>query len=90
MKNHLTKDFNHSFVNLHSIVCWDTEIKHDEIIVDIAKEERKMKIIAPSEKGDYTRYFLDRDKSGHKIEVFVLKDYLKEILKLEFRPRPGE
>jgi hypothetical protein len=90
LKNYLTKDFNHSFENLHSIVCWDTEIKHDEIVVDIAHEERIMKIIAGTKEGDYTRYFLDRDKSSHKIEVFVLKDYLKEKLNLEFRPRPEE
>lgn len=25
-KNYLTKDFNHSFENLHSIICWDINL----------------------------------------------------------------
>ena len=31
--------------------------------------------------------FLDNPKSIHKIEVFVLKDYIKQKLKIDFRPR---
>ena len=83
----LSPQFNHSFENLFSIVCWDTEIKNGDILVDVNNEERKMQIIAPEEDGDYTRYFLDHPKKAHKIEVFVLKDYLREKLGLEFRPR---
>jgi hypothetical protein len=30
-KNLLSSDFNHSFENLHSIVCWDTDLKHGEL-----------------------------------------------------------
>lgn len=86
-KNFLTDNFNHSFVNLHSIICWDTDIKHGEIIEDINKEKRKMIIVGPSSDNDYTRYFLDQPTSPHKIEVFVLKDFLKEKLSIEFRPR---
>ncbi len=87
LKHYLTRGFNHSFDNLHSIVCWDTEIKHGDVAEDIARVERKMQIV-PSEKiGEYTRYFLDNPKKAHKIEVYVLKDYLKEKLGLEFRPR---
>ena len=26
----LSSAFNHSFENLHNIVCWDTELKHGE------------------------------------------------------------
>jgi hypothetical protein len=88
LKYMLKNQFNHSFENLHSIICWDTEIKHGDIAEDISKESRKF-IIAPSEKtDDYTKYFLDSDRSSHKIEVYVLKDFLKELLKVEFRPRP--
>ena len=46
-----------------------------------------MQIIQPEKSEDYTKYFLDRPSSAHKIEVFVLKDYLKEKLAIEFRPR---
>jgi len=83
----LKNNFNHSFENLHSIICWDTDIKHDDIIKDINNEERKMQIINKSMSGDYTKYFLDNPGKAHKIEVYVLKDYLKEMLNLDFRPR---
>lgn len=88
-KYFLTPDFNHSFENLHSIVCWDTEIKHDDTLSDISKEERRMVITRPSKDHDYTKYMLINPSKVHNIEVFVLKDLLKEKLKLEFRPRPN-
>ncbi len=86
-KYYLGKDFNHSFQNLYSIICWDTTIKHDEIIKDLNGEERKMQIIQPENDGEHTRFMLDNPKSIHKIEVFVLKYYLKEFLNIEFKPR---
>lgn len=86
-KRTLSKGFNHSFENIHSIVCWDTDIKHDEILKDINSEERKMQIIPPDSEDDYTRYFLDNPKKAHKIEVFCLSSYLKEKLDLSFNPR---
>ncbi|HKO50136.1 MAG TPA: ATP-binding protein [Polyangiaceae bacterium] len=88
-KHRLQKQFNHSFEHLHSVVCWDTDIKQDDIVIDINDEQRKMEI-AQKEDGDYTRYFLTHPKRAHRIEVFVLKDYLREKLSLDFRPRaPG-
>lgn len=89
-KHYLTEDFNHSFANLHSIICWDTTIKHNDILKDINGEERKMQINPPEKDGDYTKYFLDRPSGAHKIEVFVLKDYLKQKLGIEFRPRTAK
>jgi len=86
-KNYLGHDFNHSFQNLFSIVCWDTTIKHDQIVKDLNSEERKMQIIQPDGQSDYTRFYLDNPKSIHKIEVFVLKYYLKEVLGIDFKPR---
>lgn len=86
-KKTLDNNFNHSFENLYSIVCWDTNIKQDESISDIAGCERKMQIIPPENNNDYTRYFLDDPRKAHRIEVFVLKDYLKEKLNIDFRPR---
>jgi hypothetical protein len=87
----LTPQFNHSFENLFSIVCWDTEIKNGDILIDVNGEERKMQIVSADGNGDYTRHFLDHPKKAHKIEVFVLKDYLREKVGIEFRPRsqPG-
>jgi hypothetical protein len=86
-KHFLANNFNHSFVNLHSIICWDTDIKHGDIIEDINKDKRQMVISAPTNPEEYTKYFLDDPRSPHKIEVFVLKHYLKEKLSIEFRPR---
>lgn len=89
-KNYLSKDFNHTFDNLYSIVCWDinlAEIKNNEEVTDIAKQRRILKIIPPENTGDYTRYYLDCPRRGRKIEVFVLKSYLKEKLNIEFLPR---
>lgn len=79
--------FNHSFENLHSIICWDTELKHGDIVKDVNREERKLSIAAPQDSDDYTRYFLDNPRKAHRIEVFVLKDYLPQKLKVQFRPR---
>jgi hypothetical protein len=86
-KHFLTGSFNHSFKNLHSVVCWDTELKHGETVEDVSKEERKLSVVAPADDKDYTRYFLDHPRSAHKIEVFVLRDYLPQRLTVAFRPR---
>ena len=89
-KNYLSKVFNHSFENLHSIICWDinsSEIKHGEEITDIAGKCRTLKIIQPECAGDYTRYYLDSLRDGRKIEVFVLKYYLEEKYGIKFVPR---
>lgn len=83
----LSSAFNHSFENLHSIICWDTELKHGDIVKDVNREERKLAIVAPKDASDHTRYFLDNPRKAHRIEVFVLKDYLPQTLKVEFRPR---
>ena len=36
---------------------------------------------------DYTRYYLDDERDGRKIEIFVLKYYLKEKFGIVFSPR---
>jgi hypothetical protein len=77
---------NHSFGNLTSIVCWDTTVKNGEKVTDLAGEERTMEVIPPEKDAQYTGYFLTRDRKN-PIQVFVLKDYLKQRLGLEFRPR---
>ena len=89
-KRTLANGFNHSFENLHSVVCWDTKIKHDEELSDIGGNRRKMTIISPKDKDDYTRYYLDHERSAHKIEVFCLKLYLEEKLSIVFKPRTAD
>jgi hypothetical protein len=89
-KYFLDKAFNHSFENLHSIICWDTTLKNGDVVKDINKEERKLVIVAPENADDYTHYFLENPRKAHRIEVFVLKDYLPHKLKIQFRPRTNE
>lgn len=39
-KNCLEKQFNHSFENLHSIICWDIHLKNGDNVEDVAKKSR--------------------------------------------------
>lgn len=82
-----TQSYNHSFENTHSIVCWDIKLRHDDILKDINGRERKLEIIPPQGADDYTRYFLNDQRSERKIEIFVLKPYLNEKLGINFSPR---
>jgi hypothetical protein len=83
----LSKELNHSFRNLFSIVCWETSIKHGDTITDINGETRVMRIVGPLADGGCTKYFLDNPSVAHKIEVYVLRSLLAESYKVEFRPR---
>jgi len=83
----LSSAFNHSFQNLKSIVCWNTKLKQDDEIVDIAGKKRVMKIHRSEQPGSRTMFFLDDPSDPIRIEVIVLKFYLKEKLNLEFKPR---
>ncbi len=46
-----------------------------------------MRILSPADEKDYTHFYLDNPRKAHKIEVFVLKHYLKEKLNIEFKHR---
>ena len=89
MKYELKRNFNHSFGKLAAIICWDTKLANDEEVCDIVGEKRGMKITSEdySGPGSYKKYMLVSNTSPHNIEVFVLKDYLKDKLSLDFRPR---
>jgi hypothetical protein len=90
-KHQLEPTFNHSFSNLHSVVCWDTQVKHDDTVECLdGAEQRTMRIVSPGSDNDYTRYFLEGRRDPRRIEVFVLKDYLKDKLGIQFRPRTEE
>lgn len=86
LKYFLDAEMNHCFANIKNIVCWDTNLKNGQRISDLSGEEREMKAIPPDADAPYTGYYLRRDRKTD-IEVFVLKDYLRERLGLEFRPR---
>lgn len=86
-KNRLDANFNHSFENLYSIICWDINLKNGDTIEDISKRNRTMKIVPAQDGNDYTHYFLDDVSNARKIEVFVLKTYLEEKLGISFKHR---
>jgi len=64
-------------------------LANDEEVRDIVGEKRNMKITSKdySAPGSYKKYMLVSNISPHNIEVFVLKDYLKDKIGLDFRPR---
>jgi hypothetical protein len=78
---------NHSFDNMRYIICWDTEVKHGSKVTDLSGAERTL-FVAPADpkEGNYTGYFL-RHNFKQDIQMYVLKDYFRDKLGLEFRPR---
>ena len=73
---------NHTFDNMRYIVCWDTEVKHGSKVTDLTGVERTL-YVAPADpnQGNYTGYFL-RQNFKQDIQVFVLKDYLREKIEI--------
>ncbi len=92
MKHELRRDFSHSFEKLAAVICWDTKLANEDKVTDLRGEERTVKITSPCSDSSlaYTKYMLVSDTSDHNIEVFVLKDFLKEKINLDFRPRVKE
>ena len=92
IKYELKRDFNHSFGKLAAVICWDTKLSNDDEVFDLTGASRTMKITPPDKKAEnsYTKYMLVSSTESHNIEVFVLKDFLRERLKLEFRPRSSK
>lgn len=88
MKYELQRQFSHSFKKLTAIICWDTKLSNQDEVEDLTGAKRTMKITAKdhSDPESYTKYMLVSDTETHNIEVFVLKDFLKEKLGLDFRP----
>jgi hypothetical protein len=82
----LSSDFNHSFDHLIAIICWDCALGEDSEVMDIRNNKRRLQISRPENESDYTKYMLISRRERHNIEVFILKDYLREKLGLEFRP----
>lgn len=89
MKYELKRSFDHSFNKLWGIICWDCRLTNDEEVKDIVGEKRQLKITnrVLSEPNSYKKYMLVSNTVSHNIEVFVLKDYLRDKLNIEFRPR---
>jgi len=89
IKFELKRDFNHSFKKLAVAICWNIKLSNDDEVTDLTGAKRIMKITPRDKKtkNSYTKYMLTTSTETHNIEVFVLKDFLRECLKIEFRPR---
>jgi len=70
-------------------ICWDTKLANEDAVEDLTGAKRTVKITSPKSDSalGYTRYMLVSDTAGHNIEVIVLKEFLNEKLKLDFRSR---
>lgn len=86
-KRSLEREFNHSFAKLAAVVCWECSLGSGEQLKDIRGELRTLKITKATGRSEYTKYMLTSDSDERNIEAFVLKDYLNERCRLEFRPR---
>lgn len=82
----LDLSFNHSFENLHYIVCWDCNIAPGTIVKDLVNEERALFLSTPDQNHNYTAHYLQA-VGKHPIEVFVLKKYITEKLGINFQPK---
>jgi hypothetical protein len=86
----LRKQFDHLFKHLAAIVCWQLDACQGDAMVDIGGNQRTLKIV-PADKDDKrTRYYLEYERSAQRLEIFVLKEYLKELLAIDFKHRGAE
>ncbi|MGE7913242.1 ATP-binding protein [Lysinibacillus xylanilyticus] len=83
-KHILKNSFNHSFRRLYGIVCFKTELKNNDTVVDAFGTKRTFRCYPKDEHTPYTQYFLEAERISHKIEVIVLEEYLYERLNLKF------
>jgi hypothetical protein len=86
-KYRLDTEFNHSFDNLAYVVCWECDLNDNSEVRDLRQERRVLKIFEKSDERDHKTYYLQALGKPHNIEVFVLREYLKDKLGLEFKPR---
>ncbi len=84
-KQLLTATFNHSLINVRYIVCWDTDLENEGIVMAIGGDTRKMVIKSRSSEKPYTQFFLSREDALNNIEVFVLKRLISERLGISFK-----
>lgn len=90
-KTSLTREFrNHSFRRLAAIVCWDCSLPDGETVRDMTGEERTLRITPGIH--DHTAYMLMAPPTmpTNNIEVYVLKEYLREKLGITFRSRSSD
>ncbi len=92
MKYELKREFSHSFNMLAAVICWDTKLSNEDEVVDLRGNRRTLKITArPVHAANgYTKFMLVSDTEEHNIEVFVLREFLRDALSIDFKTRAKE
>ncbi|GED18297.1 ATP-binding protein [Kurthia gibsonii] len=83
-KHILKNSFNHSFKRLYGIVCFKTELKNNDIVVDAFDTCRIFRCYPKDANTPFTQYFLEDERRSHKIEVIILEEYLYDRLNIKF------
>jgi hypothetical protein len=86
LKYLLTTKFNHAFQHLRWIVCWDFDrglLPGSE--VRGIEETDTRKLVRQNDEDGRTIYFLDNMRRATKIQVIRLKEYLKQVLNVDFQ-----
>lgn len=80
------RQFNHSFRNTHSIVCWKVALNDGDTIRDIRGDNRRYEVIH-DEGFDHTVHYLTWPDEERRIKIFELSRYIEEKLGVEFKSR---
>ena len=83
----LERAFDHAFSHLRYIVCWECGLNDGEEVEDVAGHKRVLQVSDKSKTAPYRKYMLTSKTEGHNIEVFVLRDYLRDKARIEFKTR---
>jgi hypothetical protein len=83
----LGKTLNHLYDSIHTIVCWETTLRHEDEVSDVGNNTRRFTVVPKAFENDYDRYFLDDPRSTHRIEVIALSEYLPSRLGIKFSGR---
>ena len=83
----LQRAFDHAFAHLRYIVCWECGLNDGEEVEDVTGHNRVLQVTDANKTTPYRKYMLTSRTEGHNIEVFVLRDYLRDKTKIEFKAR---
>jgi len=86
----LKASLDHSFDKLGRVVCWDCKLGDGTEVYDLVGKKRVLNINTPTEARPYTQFMLSSKSELHNIEVLILKNYLREKLDIEFKPRANK
>jgi len=90
LKGTMQKKVNHSFRNVNKFICYDIEIKNDEIITDVEGLEVKLKVNDSDRFNSFDETFKNKEYTSFilqpnsavidSMEIIVLKNILTQVL----------